>query len=103
CALYYSSDLKNEGADAMVFGPLGPESRHGANGSRYALAALLSSVVGLTDDKGAVVGSTDFDPWGRKVNAQGEDWGYGFGGERQDPLAGVVLLRARVYQPQSER
>src|SRR5207302_1607655 len=87
---------------AQVFGPLGLASTHGPN-DRYALNALGDSVVAQTDAGGAVVGTAGFDAWGVATEGSGEPSEYGFDGERQDPLTGLVWLRARWYDPQTGR
>lgn len=91
------------------YGPVGvvssstPEGRtesasaHGTR-TRYVLAASQDTVVGLTDPSGAMLGSFAYDPWGQRT-ATGEDLGYGYTGERQDPATGLVFLRARWYSP----
>ena len=97
CALTYAT-TGAEQPQALVFGPLGPASAHGA-AQRYALTAGSSSVVGVTDGTGSVVGTAGYDAWGVPIAKTGESLGYGYAGERQDPLTGLVFLRARWYAP----
>ena len=42
-------------------------------------------------------------PWGARVAATGQETGYGYAGERQDPATGLVFLRPRWYAPSTGR
>jgi RHS repeat-associated protein/uncharacterized repeat protein (TIGR01451 family) len=100
CALEYSAD--GGAAEARVFGPEGLVALHGEAGTRHTLTALQDSVVGVTGSAGQVLGTAGFSPFGEQA-ASGERVGYGFNGERQDPLTGLVFLRARWYHPATGR
>jgi YD repeat-containing protein len=93
CAVRYSS-TGPEQPEALVFGPTGLASVHGA-ASDYVLAANQNDVVGVTDAAGNVIASFGYDPWGVRVATTGSDPGYGYGGERQESSNGLVFLRAR--------
>jgi RHS repeat-associated protein len=96
CAVTYAT-AGAEAAEALVFGPTGIASAHGAT-ARHAWTARSGTVVAVTDATGAVAGTATYDPWGAR-GALGADLGYGYTGERQDPVTGLVFLRARWYSP----
>jgi len=89
------------GTDPRVaaFGPLGIASIHGDPEARYVWPGHLGDVTAVTDPSGIARGSYGFDPWGNPIASEGEEFSYGFLGERQDPATGLVFLRARHYAP----
>ncbi|MBK8251330.1 MAG: RHS repeat protein [Polyangiaceae bacterium] len=101
CALTYSPSA-TEAPSAFVFGPSGVHSRHSAAGARYVWPALQDNVVATTDSAGAVQGSFSFDAFGVRASS-GESFEYGYTGERQDSVTGLVFLRARFYHPATGR
>ncbi len=101
CAVTYAT-AGAEAPQAQVFGAAGVASLHGAAGGRYLLGAN-GGVVGSTDAAGAVDGRWAYDAWGARTAASGGETGYGFDGERQDPVTGLVFLRSRWYAPDTGR
>ncbi len=97
CAVTYSP-AGSEAPAALVFGPQGFSSSHQPGEDRYTWGAMHEDVVAVTDSAGTVVGSASYDAWGARA-ATGVDLGYGYTGERQDPITGLVFLRARWYHP----
>ena len=70
----------------------------------------LGSVGLVTDNQGAEVERTYFDPFGAKTNAYGEaispamnDVKLGFTGHRHDDELGLIDMRGRIYDPAQKR
>jgi RHS repeat-associated protein len=70
-------------------------SRNGATRTWY-IGDALGSVRRTLNDSGAVLGTTQYDPWGN-VEGGAPPSPFGFTGEVQDPATGLVNLRARWY------
>jgi RHS repeat-associated protein len=90
-----------------VFGPTTDEmlSRSSSSGGTYYYHLdRLNSVTGISDAAGAVIGSTQFHPFG-EVTAQtgGADNPYGFTGRRLDSDSGLMYYRTRYYAPDMGR
>jgi RHS repeat-associated protein len=98
CALTYAMDGAEE-PEAVVFGPLGPQSLHRTTTPRYLLGAANGTVAGATDAAGALVAAASYDGFGRRLSTTGEALPYGFTGALQDPATGLVDLRSRWYHP----
>ena len=58
----------------------------------------LGSVYTTLDNSGTAVSTQQYDPWGRPIGAT-QPAPFGFTGEYQDSVSGLVYLRARWYQP----
>ncbi|MCA9938267.1 MAG: hypothetical protein KC418_06475, partial [Anaerolineales bacterium] len=71
---------------------------------QYTLADALGSIRQVTNGQGKVTLSQDFDPFGAVMSSNGvAASAYGFTGEEQDPLTGLIYLRARTYNPATGR
>ncbi len=62
------------------------------------MADALGSVHGSLDNLGALVTSQQYDPWGQPTGTN-QPAPFGFTGEYQDGVSGLVYLRARWYHP----
>jgi RHS repeat-associated protein len=102
CAVTYSTDLAAEQPQANVFDATGLASVHGA-AMLYTFTGEQNHVVALFDGSGNAAGSSGYDAWGVRTAHTGTEIGYGYTGERQDPVTGLVYLRARWYHPQLGR
>ncbi len=71
----------------------------------YYLADAIGSTFGLVDDTGTVAGTYTYDVFGtaQADGAISETNAFRFAGERQDPITGLIYLRARYYDPQTGR
>jgi RHS repeat-associated protein len=69
----------------------------------YAHQDGLGSVRLITDDTGAVVGTTEYDAFGAQRAATGTQYRLGYTGEQLDAETGFVYLRARYYDPAQGR
>jgi RHS repeat-associated protein len=58
----------------------------------------LGSIVGVTDQNGATVGTNQFDAWGNRIAASGTVPLYGYTGREPD-ATGLIYYRARYYDP----
>ena len=85
-------------AEASYLHSGGVLSEVGAGGTTYPLGDVAGSVRAVTDAVGGVVGSTDFDAFGRVRISTGRSSVFGFSGEQTD-ASGLVYLRARYYNP----
>jgi RHS repeat-associated protein len=65
----------------------------------YAHQDGLGSIRLITDDTGAVVGSTAYDAYGEQRATSGVQYRLGYTGEQLDAETGFVYLRARYYDP----
>jgi RHS repeat-associated protein len=65
----------------------------------YAHQDGLGSIRLITDDTGAVVGTTEYDAFGAQRATTGVQYRLGYTGEQLDAETGFVYLRARYYDP----
>ncbi len=71
---------------------------------QYHLPDALGSVRQIANMDGQIILKQDFDPFGGLLTRHGSaGTAYGFTGEEQDPLLGLLYLRARTYQPGTGR
>lgn len=71
---------------------------------QYTLPDALGSIRQITDAAGNVTLGQHFDPFGGLMASGGSGTSaFGFAGEEQDPLTGLVYLRARTYDPTTGR
>jgi RHS repeat-associated protein len=103
CALSYSTSGP-EAPTAYVFGPQGIASVHSPVSTGYVLAGSQGQVNGVADSAGSVTAEASYEAWGRPSPALPSAFGgYGYTGERQDPVTGLVFLRQRWYDPATGR
>ena len=93
--------LLDDGQHAYLYGPsttpIGQVDD--ADGQiQYLSADNIGSVRIVTDTEGNVVGTADYDPYGRRT-LSGSVPSVGYTGEWTDPLTDYVYLRARDYDP----
>jgi RHS repeat-associated protein len=94
--------LLDDGDHRYLYGPtLTPVAQVADDGTvQYLHGDLLGSVRSITDSSGAVVASSTFDTFGvRTAHTGAADSLFGFTGNWTDPDTGLVLLRARDYDP----
>ena len=93
--------LLSDGARAYVYGPDGqPIEQIATDGTpTYLLTDGQGSVRVLTDDKGNVTGTRDYDPYGRPTRPVDDDSPLGYAGQYTDPGTGLQYLHARYYDP----
>lgn len=75
-----------------------PILRTAGTATQYYHQDGLGSVVGLTDQAGATVGSQRFDAWGVKLASTGTIPQYGYTGREPD-ATGLIYYRERTYDP----
>jgi len=91
-----------EGTKNQLYNGLNLLSASGPDYRNYYHYDGLGSVVGLTNDDGAVKRTYAYDAWGNPTNAPGLFEGenkFGFTGEHWDERTGLLYLRARYYDP----
>jgi RHS repeat-associated protein len=79
----------------------------GAAQTRYFLKDSLQSIVGITDESGAVVERFSYDAWGKRVHSSAQDahsgavesTHHGFTGHEHLPEVGLIHMNGRVYDP----
>jgi RHS repeat-associated protein len=95
--------LLGDGSTSYVYGPgLTPiEQISDDDGTATTLHPdAHGSVRLITDSSGAVVGTSQYDPYGRRVQHSGTaDSAMGYTGQWTDPSTGLLYLRARDYDP----
>ena len=69
------------------------------NASNFELSDRLDSVRLVTDGSGNILDSYSYDAFGTATVLTGGQSNYEFDGERLDPETGLILLRARYYDP----
>jgi RHS repeat-associated protein len=75
----------------------GPKAAPSVSGAVYYHHDHLGGVVLETDESGAVVGESSFDPYGGDLKTADEP--YAFTGKERDPHTGLYDFGARVYDP----
>jgi RHS repeat-associated protein len=76
----------------------------GGGGAEYLYGDNVGSVRTIADDAGAVVSTTDFDPFGQVVAVSGASSSeLGFTGGWTESLVSLTYLRARDYDPTSQQ
>jgi len=65
----------------------------------YYLEDGLGSIVGATDARGQLVGTTEYDAFGAPRPGSTLTLAFGFAGEQVDRETGLVYLRSRYYDP----
>jgi RHS repeat-associated protein len=72
--------------------------------AQWFLADALGSVRQMVEDDGAVALARDYSPLGvLRAEAGTGDSGYGYTGEQQHAVPGLIYLRARWYDPRTGR
>jgi RHS repeat-associated protein len=74
-----------------------------SNAARFHLTDALSSVRGVTDGTGTLVGTSDYAAFGAVRSTSGTTSRFGYTGEQTDPETGNVFLRARYLDPELGR
>jgi len=92
------SQVLHDGTSSYIYG--NDAERLRAVGGAWYIPDALGSVRATLDDSGAVLASTNYDPWGLPQASAIAP--FGFTGEVQD-AAGMVYLRARWYDAGSGR
>ena len=95
--------LLDDGHSSYLYGPsLTPVAQVDDTTStiEYLHTDNLGSVRQITDNSGTVIGSTDFDAFGKRIGHTGTaDSAVGYAGNWTDPTTGLIYLRARDYDP----
>jgi RHS repeat-associated protein len=91
--------LVDDGGHAYVHG-VGPQAQIDGSGNRhYLLSDALSSIRGMTDGSGALVGNTAYDAFGAVRSQTGSGSVLGYTGELYTPATGLLHLRSRDLNP----
>ncbi len=78
----------------------GPQAQIDSGGNRtYLLGDALSSIRGLTDGSGTLVGSVEYGAFGGIRAQSGATSAFGYTGEQYTPVTGLLHLRARDLNP----
>lgn len=95
--------LLSDGAHSYLYGPSSAPLAQVDNSTstvQYLHADIVGSTRLITDSTGAVVGTTEYDPYGKRTNHTGTaDSAIGYSGNWTDSHTGLVYLRARDYDP----
>jgi RHS repeat-associated protein len=92
--------LLDDGTNSYVYGASSTPIAQidGSNTTTYLFGDVLGSVRLITDDGGAVVGTTEYDTYGNRTDHAGTgDSPIGYTGNWTEPTTGLVYLRARDY------
>jgi RHS repeat-associated protein len=95
-------EVRSDGGERLyAYGPEGFAAQQAVGGAmEYPLVDGLGSVRYLTDASGTVIMSRSYDAYGNVRLATGTSSSrLGYTGELQDPVSGLVYLRARYYYP----
>ncbi|MCP5013378.1 MAG: hypothetical protein GY942_25670 [Aestuariibacter sp.] len=79
-----------------------PLLRLAANDPRYYHGDVLGSVVGMSDNTGALTATNRYDAWGNVTASTGTTAQYGYTG-REPNANGLIYYRSRYYDPQIGR
>ena len=79
-----------------------PLLRLAANDPRYYHGDGLGSITAVSDGKGEIVASNEYDHWGNVTHSQGDTPQFGYTGREPD-ATGLVYFRHRYYDPQIGR
>lgn len=84
----------------VILHAAGPQAQIDSGDNRtYLLSDALSSIRGVTDGSGALVGSTSYDAFGAIRSQTGTSSALGYTGELYTPDTGLLHLRARDLNP----
>jgi RHS repeat-associated protein len=90
-----------------LYGPDGKplaEVMIGTNAIYYYHADQLGSIRAMTDQAGAVVNTSIYDPYGVPLSNVGSVSNpFGYAGEYEDAESGLIYLRARYYDPTTQQ
>ncbi|MEM8960988.1 MAG: RHS repeat-associated core domain-containing protein [Acidobacteriota bacterium] len=81
-----------------------PLVEYDSGATRYLLHDETGSVIGWTDDQGILVGSAEYDAFGRERTGAAlstDVGGYAFHGQWRDAGTDLYYLRARQYEPET--